>query len=301
MGGGREGWRFFFPGLIVHVFAMLIIWRLPMLKRYGFILFILPVTVVAVLYFYCNARAVEMDHLKAESDELPVDVEFHPKLGTYHYDVFWRKMRVGKAAITIERDGEYYRIIVFGKTNKKISVLYKAKYRGEAKVEPLPLVPIKAEIREQTRKKTKTIHMDFPETDRIEAVEVKEERGKETQITKREFTSETFVLDLFSTVFLVRQLDWEVGMAEVFDLFTGKKQYELQLVCDSVVNLVIGKEKREAWLILPRTRSLDGQKKVRDSGFKLYLSKDERKEVLKIEGVPKIGRIEARIRKFTPQ
>ncbi len=240
------------------------------------------------------------DNRKKSSGSLPVDVEFQPELGTYHYDVYWRKMRVGKASITIEREAELYKVIVAAKTNKKVSLLYKAKYRGEVKMESYPLTPIKAEIREQAGKKTKTINIDFPETDRVKAVEVKTEKGKEPRITEREFTSETFVLDPFSTVFLVRQLDWQVGMAEVFDLFTGKKKYELQLLCDSVTTLTVGKHQREVWVIIPQTKSLEEDGEVKKSDFKVYLSKDGNREVLKIEGAPRVGRIIARIRKFEP-
>ncbi len=271
------------------------------MNRNGRYLLLLPLLFLMLLYVPFAKSEAEEQSRKENSGNLPLDVEFHPEPGTYHYDVFWRKMRVGKAAIIIERDGEYYRVIVSGKTNKKISMFYKAKYRGEVKVKPRPLVPVKAEIREQTGKKSKTINIDFPDTDRVEAIEVKKETGKESRVTKREFMSETFVLDPFSTVFLIRQLDWEVGMAEVFDLFTGKKQYELMLLCNSVVKVPMGKATREAWLILPRLRSLDGEERERDNSFKVYLSKDERKEVLKIEGVPKIGRVEARMKKFQPQ
>jgi hypothetical protein len=35
------------------------------------------------------------------------------------------------------------------------------------------------------------------------------------------------------------------------------------------------------------------------SGFVVYLSQDERREILKITGEPKIGRIVADLRKFT--
>ena len=34
------------------------------------------------------------------------------------------------------------------------------------------------------------------------------------------------------------------------------------------------------------------------SNFRIYLSKDEQKEILEIEGAPKIGRVEARVRNF---
>ncbi len=236
---------------------------------------------------------------KQSSDQLTTDPEFNPRQGTYYYDVFWQKVKVGKATITIMKEDDLYKIIVSGKTKSKVSMFYKARYRGEVQMEPDPLKPIQANITEQAGRKKKHTQIRFPQEGMVESTEV-ESIGDKKKTEERTFSSETFILDPFSTVFLVRHLDWHVGMAEVFDIFTGKKHYEVKLLCDSIATLEIDGKKREAWVIIPYISSLDGPEKKTKSEFKVYLSKDARKKILKIEGAPRIGKIVALVRKFEP-
>lgn len=238
---------------------------------------------------------------KETSAELQADPEFKPESGTHFYDVYWKDVRVGKATITVKQDNELYQVIVRASTSSKINMFYKFRYKGEVEMESYPLKPLQTSIVEQAGRKTKEMQIEFLQEDRAEAVEVKSVDGETRTITKRSATSETFLLDPFSIVFLVRHLDWHVGMAELFDVFTGKKTYELTLICESVKTKYIGRNPRDAWVITPYTRELDSPGADVKSDLKVYVSKDEKKEILKIEGAPKIGRVEARIRKFVPQ
>ena len=238
---------------------------------------------------------------KTDSAQLPIDVDFQPELGTYFYDIFWKGARVGKAAITIDFLDNFYKISVHADSNSKISMLYKFKYKGEVEVEPYPLKPLQAKVTERSGRKEKKIEINFPQKDKVEAIEVKSVGGKTRTITEKSATSDSFIIDPFSVVFLVRNLDWQIGMAEGFDIFTGKKKYELKLLCDSVVSLTVGNTTKEAWLIIPDIKDLSKKEKKKRTEFKVYLSKDEKKEILKIEGVPRIGRVEARVRKFVPK
>ncbi len=261
------------------------------------------VTFTLVLLFFCVFGAVAVSANDGRglqtkiSDSLP-DSEFHPELGTYHYDVQWGGIQVGKVFIIIDKEGDKYRVVVSGKTSQKINLLYRAKYRGEVQFDPDPLTPITAEILQKSRKDTKSIHMTFPQRNRVESVEVKKGQNKPPRTTYREFTSDTFILDPFSTLFLVRQLDWHVGMAEVFDIFTGKEKYELRLLCDSVTTLKVGKRERSAWLIMPRLISSKDGKEVKKNTLQVYLARDESREVLRIDVEPQVGTVEVHLKKF---
>ena len=238
---------------------------------------------------------------KPDSSQLPVDLEFRPELGTYFYDIFWKGARVGKAAITIDKDDDLYKIGVHADSNSKVSMLYKFRYKGEVEVEPYPLKPVKAKVTEKAGRKEKKIEFSFPEDDRVEAVEVKSVGGKKRSVTEKRATSTSFIVDPFSVVFLVRHLDWHIGMAEVFDVFTGKKKYQLTLYCKSVVTKTVGDAARQAWEIIPEMIDFTKPEEKKRAEFRIFLSKDEKKEILKIEGAPRIGRVEATIRKFVPK
>jgi hypothetical protein len=235
---------------------------------------------------------------KATSADLSIDEEFEPIPGTYYYDVFLKGTKLGRATIEVSRQGDEYIVAVTARTRGVMKYLYKVKYRGHAVVQKDPLQPSSALIEEQTGSKKKTIHAEFPRPDKVTTIE-KESKGDGPSVRKeKEFVSESFILDPFSTVFLIRSLDWEIGTDEVFDIFTGNKQYELHLFCRGETVLTVDGVSRDVWEIVPQTRSLKKPQKKKLSGFVVYLSQDERKEILKITGEPKIGKIVANLRKF---
>lgn len=236
---------------------------------------------------------------KPTSADLDFDDEFEPALGKYYYDVFLKGVKLGRATIEVDRTGDEYVVAVTARTRGVLKHLYKVKYKGEVRVTTDPLQPSRARIEERTGSKKKTIQAEFPKPNKVTTIEKESKSGGPTTRKEKEFVSETFVLDPFSTVFLIRSLDWQTGTSEVFDVFTGNKQYELHLFCkgETVVNL--DGVNRDAWEIVPRTRSLKKPYKIKMSGFAVYLSQDGQREILKITGQPEIGRIVARLRKFT--
>lgn len=234
-------------------------------------------------------------------DAFQADAEFSPELGTYAYDVFWKSMQVGKVWVSIAHEDGSYRIAVNGRTSSVIKLVYKLRYRGEARMSSDPFKPVSARIVEKSGRKEKNVTIDFLDSGQVKSVETRMKGGKVVEIQEQEFTPELFSLDPFSAVYLIRHLDWEAGMAEVFDIVTGKRQYRLRFFCHSTHDLDFNGETREAWLIVPQVIALDSEEKAVEESFKIYLSRDGKKEILKIEGEPKIGRVKARIREFQPE
>lgn len=236
---------------------------------------------------------------KADSRQLGLDTEFQPEPGAYAYDIFWRGVRVGKASVSTQVEGDLYTIAVTAETHTKLNFLYQFRYRGEVSLEAPPVRPIEAKVTESGGKRKKTTTITFPAEDRASAVAV-ETGSEEEEVTTVNAESETFLVDPFTVVFLVRHLDWHVGMAEIFDVFTGRKQYFLTLFCAEVTIKSINGEQREAWVITPSSREVGNPDAEERSNFTIYLSKDEKKEILKIEGVARIGRVKAIMRYFVP-
>lgn len=235
---------------------------------------------------------------KASSGELSFVEGFSPPSGTYHYDVFLQGAKLGRATIAVDGEAGGYRVAVTARTRGVLKYLYRVKYRGEVKITSDPLEPSVARIVEHTGNKEKRIHAEFEKPNKIVATEEEIEGDSSPKVKTKEYDSESFILDPFSTVFLIRSLDWELGTAEVFDVFTGTKQYELYLLCVAEEAVDVGGKVRLCWVITPETRTLEKPQEIKMSGFRIYLSKDERKEIVKIVGHPKIGRIVANLRKF---
>ncbi len=263
---------------------------------------VLLTCVLALLSISCGSscQAAPQETKKESVSLLALNREFKPQQGTYYYDVFLNGLKLGKGTIGVLSENGFYKVVVAGKTRKKVSILYKARYRGEVKIEPSPLSPIEANIVQTSGTKKKEIELKFTSNKTIESRETRFENNKINKIKEKEVQSDTFILDPFSTLFLLRQLDWRVGMAEVFDIYSGKKEYELKLVCEGIEYLESSGQRRAAWVIKPEITSIKKGKRKTRSNFRVYLSTDKYKEILKISGTPKIGKIKAKLRRFVP-
>lgn len=258
-------------------------------------------SVLVLFFWYSPGSLIAAEPAKKVNiEELALDPEFQPVPGIYYYDVFINRLRVGKATISVERDDQYYTIKVAAKSRKMVNSIYKVRYRGEVSMTTDPIRPMSADIEQQAGDKSRQISIDFPDTNRVDVTETKLKKGVEVRQKEYSLESQNFIVDPFSAIFLVRSLDWELGMAEVFDVFTGKRQYELRLYCRAETTIEIQGQPRKVWEIQPRAFSVTDPKKEKMSDFLLYLSMDEQREILMISGRPKAGTMNATLRKFTP-
>ncbi|WP_163337455.1 DUF3108 domain-containing protein [Desulfopila sp. IMCC35008] len=237
---------------------------------------------------------------RSSTADLSLLPEFQPEPGVYYYDVFINGMRVGKVTIKTVPDGDTYTIEVKGKTRKAISSLYKVQYKGEVKMQPDPIRPLSATIKQRSGTKIRDVSMMFPSEKKVIVSQQDLKAGEESTVKEYSLESDSFILDPFSTLFLVRALDWEVGMAEIFHVFTGKKTYELKLLCNETSRLATDGVKRDVWVIRPQVTTLTEPFETRLAGYEVLLSRDERREILMIKGKANVGKLVARMRKFTP-
>ena len=237
------------------------------------------------------------------AEQLPVGDEsvsqaFKPVSGTHYYDVFLGTVKLGKATISVHQEADGYVVKVAARTRRAMQAFYKITYRGHAVVKSEPLSPQSVKIMEQSGKKQKNIEAEYQAPNRLSSVEVTQKKGEKTTVKEKAFESKSFLLDPFSTIFLIRSLDWQVGDRKIFDIFTGKEQFEFELYCSQEKVLKINGTTRKAWKIIPIARTRTQPVKTVMSGWTIYLSQGERKEILQIVGHPKIGKIVAKMRKF---
>jgi len=231
-------------------------------------------------------------------DTPPDDCCFLPYFGTHYYDVFFQDYLIGRATIEVTKQDDAYQVRVNAKTRSAFNALYKVKYKGEVSFNADPVTPISATIEEQTGSKSKKYAMNFAEN-QVSVTEVEQKGKQPAKVKEKEYSSENFVLDPFSTIYLIRSIAWEEGLTEIFDVITGNKHYELQLVCTGATTLPINGHSREAWIIQPQTRNVDKLESLSEPGkWTILVSRDDMREILKIAGHPKIGRVAAVLRKF---
>jgi hypothetical protein len=239
------------------------------------------------------------------SHALSIDPDFKPRLGKYFYNVNFNGVNIGNANITIDRDGEFYKVQVKAQSIGMVDSLYRLRYRGEGIMGTDPLSSVETKMQQEVRSTGKDTTIQFQDNGKIKTVEKKLENGNTVKYDVRRIQTDRFTIDPFSATYLVRGLDWKVGVEKVFDVYPGKYQYELRLRCDSLVIIDINGEKRKAWVIIPTVTNLDPEKKAeavkkKPMSTKIYVSDDEFKDVLKIEASHTLGYFRVLMVRFDP-
>ncbi|HQI01866.1 MAG TPA: DUF3108 domain-containing protein [Deltaproteobacteria bacterium] len=233
-----------------------------------------------------------------------LDPHFRPHLGTSYYKIELNRVDIGTGQISMQKEGNLYRIRYQARTNRKVDHVYRARYRGEGIMETDPLKPVRAELHQRVRSKTKETTIYFEENGRIITTETKTEEGKETDNEVRETRSEGSALDPLSAIFLLQGIEWEQGKEKVLEVFTGKSHYEARFVCVDEVSLEISGTKKRAWVINHTYRNLDEKKEEqpeqKEPWLKIYVSSEEYPDVLKVETTRKIGHITFTLDRFEP-
>ncbi len=234
-----------------------------------------------------------------------VDPKFKPRLGTYYYKFDYNNVSIGIASITIDRENDLYKVQVLAQTNDTIDRIYKIRYRGESLMEAEPgFASIQTKTQQQVKSKEKDMTIEFQDGG-IKSIEKKSEKGSPVDFTVRRLIPERFTVDPFAATYLVRGLDWKVGLEEVFDVYGGKSQYELYLKCSHIQGVDVDGVKRPAYVIIPTVKKLDKdgnvvESKKKQAVTKIYLSADELKDVLKIESSHTLGLIRVTLDRFVP-
>jgi hypothetical protein len=239
---------------------------------------------------------------EVNSNHLPVDPKFQPRLGTYYYVFDFNSIQIGTGKVVLSREGDFYKMQVFARTNSTIDHIYKIRYKGENIIDAGRLSPVETRVSQRVKSVEKDTTISFQDDGTIKTTEEKSGKGK-TKKDEHEIHTEKFTLDPFSVTYLVRVLDWEVGVEQIFDLYTGKSQYELRLKCENTAVIDAGSEKRNAWVIVPIMKKLQDTEedaKKRPINMKIFVSADEFKDVLGIEADYSIGRFRAVMERFEP-
>jgi hypothetical protein len=269
----------------------------------------LYISAMAFLFMMSVAWSVPVDAFGTNGDgdsrSLSIAPDFKPRLGKYYYNVNFNHVNIGNANIVIGRDGDLYKVQVNAQSIGMVDSLYRLRYRGEATLGTDPLSPVETKMQQEVRSTEKDTTIKFQDNGTIKTVEKKSDNGNTATYDVRRVQTDRFTMDPFSAAYLVRGLDWKVGVEKVFDVYPGKYQYELRLKCDSLVTVDINGEKRKAWVIIPTVTNLDPQKraealKKKPMSTRIYVSADDLKDVLKIEASHTLGNFRVLMVRFDP-
>lgn len=258
---------------------------------------------ILVFVMLMAGQAYSQEELKAQDVRIftptyaPKFEAFEPPLGDYSYKVAWQGISAADVKVTVQRDGDIYRVITKAKTYSGIDLFYKLRYRAEGIISAVDLSPIRTEIDHRENHRHKVTRINFSDAGDIRAVRYRQ--GEQTEDVT--FNPKNFTLDPISAAFLARGIDWKVGDAKQFDTFNGKSRYLITLTATAIKKMKIAGQQREAWEIVPKVENLTAphaDKKLREA--KIYLSTDKSREILKIVSSVFIGSVSTTLVKFEP-
>ena len=227
--------------------------------------------------------------------------EFNPRLGTFYYVIHWSDSKVADATITIERDGDSYRMIADEESTKFLDRIYRIRYRGETIIRAADLAPVETVINQERGKNKQTEQIRYDADGKAEVVVSKKE--PDASVTQEAYliSEETFAIDMFSAIFLARSFEWKENESQQFDVFSGKKRYLVTLDCIGKTVFKEGDINIDAWVIRPGVlKQNDPDAKTKHSEARVYLSADESRDLLKIKTNIGLGAVKMKLIRYEP-
>jgi Protein of unknown function (DUF3108) len=227
--------------------------------------------------------------------------EFNPRLGTFYYIIDWGDSKAADATVTIERDGDYFRMVADEETTKFLDRIYRIKYRGETVIRAHDLSPMQTVINAQKGKRKKVQEIRYRADGGVETVVTKTKPGTPLEIEAYLINKETFAIDMFAAIFLARSFEWQVNESQQFEVFTENKLYLLTMDCIGKSIFESGDIKTPAWVIRPGVLKLNDPKaKTKHGKARVYLSADDSRDLLKIKTNIGFGTVKMKLIKYEP-
>jgi hypothetical protein len=228
----------------------------------------------------------------------PLEHGFDPGLGTYTYSVNWEGIPAASCSATVRRVNGKLLVETTARTYSGIDLLYKLRYAANVALDGQDFTPSRLEIDHRENSQIKSFEIDFNQ----ETGEIRSARGRGPDDTEKKtlsFTPRNFTLDPIAAVLIARSLDWKVGDSRTFDVFNGKSRYFITLTAVEKTEIEQGGKRRSVFAIVPRVRNLTATKavdKLREA--KIYVSADERRDILRIVSSVFIGSITTELDSF---
>ncbi|HMO02473.1 MAG TPA: DUF3108 domain-containing protein [Oligoflexia bacterium] len=228
----------------------------------------------------------------------PNSESFNPAIGEYTYEISWQGIPAAEARARVTLEGDSYKIMTDVKTLGMVSVFYKLRYAAEGLLTADNFLPIWSNFNINENKRNRVIKMHFEEPGKITAIRQDFEKA---EVKKIKLNSANFTLDPFSAAFLARAVDWQVGVTREFDVFNGKTRYLVTLAAKEEKQLKINGQWRDVMVIVPTVKNLtDPQANQKLRSAKIYLTKDNSREILEIVSSVFVGAVKTKIKKFVP-
>jgi hypothetical protein len=211
---------------------------------------------------------------------------------------------VATGIITIRKEGDQYVLTADQRTTEFIDRIYRVRYRGETRINIAGLEPSESIIEEEIKKRSKIQKVKYDRKSGSVIVEETRSKGNQgkAKVKTYEIQSDAGIMDVFSSIFLARSVDWSVGERHEFLIFIGEKQYAVTMDCIDLNTLEIEGTPIPVWVIQPSIRKITEEKPSSSSlNTRVFIAADESKDIVKIKTEPGVGTVTLRLVRYLEQ
>lgn len=221
--------------------------------------------------------------------------KIHPLLGTYTYEVSWQGIPAAEVKVGVEKPADEYQIWTRVRTYGLVDIFYKLRYNADATLNAADFQPQRSYFYHRENSRIKETTLTFGGDGVIRSVHIN--RGVKQDYS---FNPENFTLDPFSASFIARGVNWSKGASFQFDAFNGKSRYLITLTATDLVTERFGKRIEKVWVIEPHVKNLTSTKPSKLRHAHIYLTADDRREIIEIESEVWIGSVRTKLISFEP-
>lgn len=226
--------------------------------------------------------------------------------GTYEYDINWQGISVARGAVTVRPSSgsgnDTMHVTATAQTGRVIDILYRLRHTSESVFNAHSLKPVTFFSHQTENSKTKLRKIEFTDDGTISARLWKVDRsGKEVPEESINFHSDNATFDPITAAFLARSLPIQEGSNLSFDVFNGKHRFLITFEVGPREWVEAGEKGYNAYRVVPSVKKLtDSEGENRLKSATIWITADDRRDVVKIESKVLIGSVRAELMKFTP-
>jgi hypothetical protein len=206
----------------------------------------------------------------------------------------WSGIPVGGFSVELRRTGTdeapMLDISVHGGTNSAVDLLWKYRLDATGTVRTDPFRPVSFDAKEQENRKQKVTRIRFAENGSVNALRQKGDRKREF-----EFVAPN-MFDILSSIFLILNLDYQVGDEYYVDVLTGASRYLVTVDVEARERLEYNGSSTEAFRLSLESRELtepdEGHsRQAKHQESRIWVSAERPRRMLKAKSATFVGSI----------
>lgn len=232
--------------------------------------------------------------------EVPKPEVKQAEFGTYTYDIDWQGIPIASAAVSVREadceNGRCLKVRATARSARAWDIFYRLRHLSESTFREDSIQPVSF-VQKQTEN---SYFREAKITWRPDGT-VKSHFKKKTDPYDIEFSPNNAMFDPISAAFYAKSVPLDTDTKLEVDVFNGRNRFVITFKVAGKEKIDYEGKEVEAYKIVPSVRKLtdtEGEKKFRSAT--IWVSADDKREILKMESEVFIGSVGAQLVKFEP-